>query len=177
MRAVRIFRCPKTTKNSVNGCYFHGHDRLTARPLITLEDAFELAFVGCQMLIWNTAGSIIRLGEKNSMFPVGPVMISHCHFVGQPSKDTEVVAIEIVNVEKNTGVLSAFGNNFGSNDGRLAHAVNWGDEVGVQAAWSANMVHTTQEAHTGVLPTEADISPFKGNILLNSPSILNIING
>lgn len=146
-------------KIQFDGCFFHAHGGIK-RPLVTLEDCFEIAFLGCQMLCWSQNGTVLAMGAERSAFPVGATMISHCHILGMPGEDLTSVGIDLRNVEKGTGVLAAFGNNFGSHDGRLGHAVNWGDSPGVQASWAANLVHTQKAPFLGREPANADVSPF-----------------
>ncbi len=140
------------------GCYFHSHDRLT-RPLVTLADAFELSFVGTQMLIWKDDGVILQVGTEDSRRPTGFVMISHCIFCAKP--DADVTAIKMVNVESDGPCGTFFGNSFGTEDGRLGHAVDWGPQDGKSASWAGNMVRTKLDPHIGSLPSDADISPLQ----------------
>ncbi len=152
-----------------NGCFFHGHGRMKNRPLVTLGDAYEIAIIGCQMVLWGTEGTLIQIGEEGGKFPSGTTMISHCNLVGRPAADApdgvlKTIGIKLVNPDTGDGaaVLSAFGNNFGSNDARLAHAVDWGQTPGVRASWAANLVNTSEAPFIGMKPEEADVSPFAG---------------
>lgn len=145
-------------KIQFTGCMFHGHDRAT-KPVVTLSDAYEINFVGTQMLRWSDKGAVIQIGEKGSRWPVGITMISHCHILAQP-RSTETVGIEVVNVEENAPSLALFGNCFGSTDARLGHAVDWGPQKNKLVAWAANAVNVKGEPHIGVMPADADVSPF-----------------
>jgi hypothetical protein len=151
--------CRRHRKIQFNGCFFHGHDRLN-KPLITLEDCFELSFVGCQMLLWNTSGTIMRLGEHESQFPTGSVMVSHCTFVGKPGESLQTMAFELRNVETGCGCLSVFGNNIGSNTGLLGYAADFGNKPETRISWTGNLVQTQNPPFKGVQPENADISPF-----------------
>ncbi len=141
------------------GCFFHGRGEIT-RPLITLEDSFEISISGCQLLSWTKTGTVLQLGAVDSLHPVGSTMISHCNILGQPGQGHSSVGIRLVNVEEGPGVLSVFGNNFGSHDARLGHAVDWGTQLNVKASWAANLVNTEKEPHLGKPPLNADASPF-----------------
>jgi hypothetical protein len=139
------------------GCFFHGHPRQT-KPLVTMADAYENSFVGTQMLIWKDEGVVIQLGTEDAQHPTGITMISHCIICSKPGSNT--TGIRLVNVEKNTPCLAAFGNSFGSGDKRLAHAVDWGSEEGLKASWGANAISTSGEPHIGMKPGNADVIPF-----------------
>jgi hypothetical protein len=139
------------------GCFFHGHARQT-KPLVTLADAYENSFVGTQMLIWKDEGTVIQMGMEDAQHPTGITMISHCIICSKPGSNT--TGIRMVNVEKNTPSLAAFGNSFGSGDKRLAHAVDWGTQEGVMVSWGANAISTSKEPHIGVKPVNADVIPF-----------------
>jgi hypothetical protein len=144
-------------KIQFSGCFFHGHGR-QSRPLVTLEDAYEIAFVGTQMLLWQEEGVILQLGGAGARWPTGITMVSHCVFVGKP--DSETVGIRAENVVTGAPCLAAFGNSFGSDDARLGHAVDWGDQPDKRAAWAGNAVHTKREPHRGRRPVDADAPPF-----------------
>lgn len=144
-------------KIQFDGCFFHSHERAT-RPLVTLADAYEIAFVGTQMLRWSDAGAVLQLGAPDARWPTGITMISHCNFSGKPGSD--VVGIRAERVVTGAPCLAVFGNSFGSDDARLGHAVDWGEQPGKSAAWAANAVHTRGTAHVGVLPSDADVLPF-----------------
>jgi hypothetical protein len=154
---AEIKKSRRQRKIQFNGCYFHGHSRAN-KPLITIAEAYELAFVGTQMLPWQKAGTVIQLGEENARWPTGIVMISHCLFGSIPGSDT--VGIKCVNVEEDAPCLAVFGNSFGSTDGRLGHAVDWGPQQNKYASWAANTVKVKGEPHIGVLPKNADLLPF-----------------
>ncbi len=163
-QALRIACGPAPVKLSrrhrkiqFSGCYFHGHGRAD-KPVVTLADCFELAFVGTQMLAWRKDGAVMQLGEKDARWPTGIVMISHCLFGSRP--DSTTAGIRVVNVEENAPCLAVFGNSFGSNDARLGHAVDWGPQKNKRASWAANAVHVKGEPHIGELPADADALPF-----------------
>ena len=139
------------------GCFFHGHARQT-KPLVTLSEAYENAFVGTQMLIWRDEGVVLQLGEKDAQHPAGITMISHCIICGKPGSKT--TGIKVVNADTDGPCLALFGNSFGSSDKRLAHAVDWGNQEGKQASWGANALSTSGEPHIGVMPSDADVAPF-----------------
>jgi len=143
-------------KIQFSGCYFHAHPRQT-RPLVTIGDAFELAFVGTQMLCWSDQPAV-QLGTEGDRYGAGITLISHCFFGSRPG--SESVGIRAVKVETGAPFLCAFGNSFGSADRRLKHAVDWGPQAGKQAAWAANAVHVADESFVGVPPTNADVLPF-----------------
>jgi hypothetical protein len=145
-------------KIQFTGCFFHAHGRQT-RPLVTLAEAYELAFVGTQMLSWNDAGPVMQIGTLDARYPTGITLVSHCIFGSKPGSDA--VGIEVVNADTNGPCLSVFGNSFGSQDRRLAHAVDWGMQQGKTAAWAANAVFVREEPHIGVRPGQADVSPFE----------------
>lgn len=153
-----IEKSRRQRKIQFTGCMFHGHGGAD-KPVVTLSDAHEISFVGTQMLRWTAEGEVIRIGEEGDRWPVGAVMISHCHIVSKPGS-TKTVGIKVVNVEENGPSLSIFGNCFGGTDARLGHAVDWGPQKNKQAAWGANLVNVRGKAHLGVMPTDADISPF-----------------
>ena len=144
-------------KIQFSGCYFHGHGGAD-KPVVTVSDAFELAFVGTQMLAWREDGCVMQLGERDARWPTGIVLISHCIFGSKPNSDT--TGIRLVNVEENTPCLAVFGNSFGSHDARLGHAVDWGPQKNKQASWAANVVHVKKDPHIGELPANADVLPF-----------------
>lgn len=147
-------------KIQFTGCYFHAHPRQT-QPLVTLDDAYEIAFVGTQMLSWNDSGPVMQIGSSDARYPTGITLISHCIFGSKP--DSDAVGIKVVNADTHGPCLSVFGNSFGSQDKRLAHAVDWGAQTGKTAAWAANAVFVRNEPHIGVLPTQADVLPFDDN--------------
>ena len=162
--ALRISAGPAPVRESrrhrkikFSGCYFHGHGRQN-RPLVTLEDAYELAFVGTQMLIWRKEGVIMQLGSQEARWPTGITMISHCLFSAAPG--SKATGIRAVKVDTKAPCLAIFGNTFGTLEGRLAHAVDWGEQKGKKASWAGNAVHVTREPHIGVPPKDADESPF-----------------
>jgi len=145
-------------KIQFSGCFFHAHPRQTA-PLVTLAEAYEMAFVGTQMLSWNDKGAVMQIGSPDAVYPTGITLISHCIFGSKPNSDT--VGIRVVNADTNGPCLSVFGNSFGSQDRRLAHAVDWGNQAGKSAAWAANAVFVRDRPHIGVLPVDSDEKPFK----------------
>ncbi len=144
-------------KIQFSGCYFHGHGRAD-KPVVTLADCFELAFVGTQMLAWRKDGAVMQLGEEGARWPTGIVMISHCLFGSRPDSTTS--GIRVVNVEENAPCLAVFGNSFGSTDARLGHAVDWGPQRNKLASWGANAVHVKGKPHIGEPPADADVTPF-----------------
>ncbi len=154
-------------KIQFTGCFFHSHGRCT-RPVVTLAEAYEITFVGTQMLRWSKAGPVMQLGTPEARFPTGIVMVSHCIF-GAENGDASA-GIHTVNVQTTGPCLAAFGNCFGSMERRLAHAVNWGDQPGKSAAWGANAVNVAAQPHVGVLPANADASPFASPSALPSAS-------
>lgn len=149
--------CGGHRKIQFNGCFFHAHARCK-KPLVTIADAFQLTFIGTQMLAWNEGGTVMQLGTgENDCMPVGGVLISHCVFGSK--RDSETVGIRAVNVSTDRPCLSIFGNAFGSKNS-LHNAVDWGEQEGKQASWAANTLHLTGEPFLGVPPRNADISPF-----------------
>ena len=163
--ALRISAGPAPIRKSrrhrkiqFNGCYFHGHGRQD-RPLVTLADAYELAFVGTQMLIWRKEGVIVQMGSEGARWPTGITMVSHCNFSAAPG--SKATAIRAVNVDHDAPFLTAFGNSFGTLEGRLRHAVDWGAQPDKKASWGANAVNVTGEPHIGTRPQDADVSPFE----------------
>lgn len=144
-------------KIQFSGCYFHAHPGHTA-PLVTIGEAFELAFVGTQMLAWSDELPVLQMGVEDAKHPAGLTMISHCFFGSKP--DSNSPGIKMVNVERDVPSLSVFGNSFGSTDRRLGHAVDWGTQGGVLASWAANCVHVSGDPYIGLKPSDADISPF-----------------
>jgi hypothetical protein len=143
-------------KIQFSGCYFHAHPRQT-RPLVTIGDALELAFVGTQMLCWSDHPAV-QLGTDADRYGAGLTMISHCLFGSRPG--SESVGIRVVKVDAEAPCLCAFGNSFGSADRRLKHAVDWGPQPGKKAAWAANAVHVAAEPFVGTAPADADVPPF-----------------
>jgi hypothetical protein len=144
-------------KIQFSGCFFHGHGRMT-EPLVTIAEAYELAFVGTQVLAWRDEGAVFQMGLPDAPLPAGNTLISHCIFASKP--DSDCVGIRTTNVDTESPCLAAFGNSFGSHQRPLAHAVDWGDQPGKSAAWAGNAVNTTGEPHVGVLPADADAPPF-----------------
>ncbi|WP_373495973.1 hypothetical protein [Aquiflexum sp.] len=143
------------------GCFFHGHPRQT-KPLVTLSDAFENTFIGTQMIMWKDEGVVIQIGEHGAQHPAGITMISHCIICSKP--DSNVTGIKVVNVDTEKPSLILFGNAFGTSYKWLAHAVDWGNQKGKLASWGANSVSTSKEPHIGILPENADITPFKKDL-------------
>ncbi len=156
---VPIAESRRQRKMQFVGCMFHGHSR-QRKPLVTLSEAFENTFIGTQMLIWRDEGTIVQMGEKEAQWPAGITMFSHCIFLGKPESNT--TAIKMVNVDTGSPCAAIFGNTFGSSYSgyRLAHAVDWGAQRGKLVSWAGNTVRTSKEAHTGVLPKNADLAPF-----------------
>ena len=144
-------------KIQFSGCFFHGHGR-QSKPLITLADAYQISFVGTQMLRWTDRGAVIQLGTKDARWPTGITLISHCFFGGKPH--SEVVGIRVENVITGAPCLAVFGNSFGGDTGTLGHAVDWGEQEGKTAAWAGNAVNTRGAPHVGRLPKNADVAPF-----------------
>jgi hypothetical protein len=133
---------------------FHSHNRAESS-VLTLEDSYELAFIGTQMLLWGEEGTCVQMGTEAARWPVGTTTFSHCRFTAKP--DSTVTGITCGNVEENLTSLQAVGNTF---DERLAHAVDWGDQPDKLAAWAGNGVDVHGEPHIGTLPEESDIRPF-----------------
>jgi len=52
------------------------------------------------------------------------------------------------------------GNCFDSQDRRLAHAMDCGEQKSKSIAWDTNAVHIARESHVGVLSVQADRQPF-----------------
>lgn len=142
------------------GCFFHSHGRAT-KPLVTLDDAYELSFIGTQMLLWRDEGTVMQLGSPGARWPTGITMVSHCIFGAKA--DSESVGIHAQNVVTDSPCLAAFGNSFGSDESRLLHAVDWGAQSGKQASWASNAVNVTGAAHVGDLPSDSDVLPFAGD--------------
>jgi hypothetical protein len=145
-------------KIQFSGCFFHGHERMTG-PLVTIAEAYELAFVGTQMLAWRDEGAVFQLGVPDAPLPAGNTLISHCIFASKPGSDCS--GIHTANVDTASPCLAAFGNSFGSHRRPLAHAVDWGDQPGKSAAWAGNALNTTGAPHVGTLPVNADAPPFE----------------
>jgi len=141
-------------KIQFTGCMFHSHGR-AENAVVTIEDAYELAFVGTQMLLWGEEGTCVQLGTEDARWPVGSTTFSHCWFTAK--QDSTVAGITCENVDTEITPLQAIGNTF---DDCLAHAVDWGDQPNKRAAWAGNGVDTHGEAHVGRLPEDADVSPF-----------------
>ncbi len=152
---VQIAR--RQRKIQFSGCFFHSHGRAT-RPVVTLAEAYEIAFVGTQMLRWSKDGAVMQLGTSEARYPTGIVMVSHCIFGSQ--EGGTCAGIHTRNVQTTGPCLAAFGNSFGSMEKRLAHAVDWGDQEGKSAAWAGNAVNVHDRPHVGVLPAQADALPF-----------------
>lgn len=144
-------------KIQFTGCFFHCHPRHTA-PLVTIGEAYELGFVGTQMLNWDDRVPVFQLGVEGAKHPAGITMISHCVFGSKP--ESKAAGIRVAHVDTDRPSLICFGNSFGSAECRLGHAIDWGDQPGKLAAWSGNAVHVSGEPHAGVRPAEADVSPF-----------------
>ena len=144
-------------KIQFSGCFFHGHGRQT-KPLVTLADAYQISFVGTQMLRWTDDGAVMQLGTEDARWPTGITLVSHCFFGGKPRSD--VVGIRVENAVTGTPCLAVFGNSFGGDAATLAHAVDWGEQEGKTAAWAGNAVNTRGAPHVGTLPKNADIAPF-----------------
>jgi len=141
-------------KIQFTGCMFHSHGRADDS-VVTIDDAYELAFVGTQMLLWRDEGTCVRMGTGDARWPVGSTTFSHCRFTAK--SDSNVAGITCGNVDTGVTSLQAVGNTF---DDRLAHAADWGDQPDKRATWAGNGVDTHGEAHVGRLPEDADVSPF-----------------
>lgn len=150
-----VSKSRRQRKIQFTGCMFHGHKRASA-PLVTIADAFELAFVGTQFVRWRDDGVVVQYGTEDSRWPVGSTTFSHCRFTAQP--DSDAVGIRCRNVDAGVTSLQLVGNTF---DDRLAHAVDWGDQSDMRAAWAANGVDVSGEAHLGTPPENADQRPFQ----------------
>lgn len=144
-------------KIQFTGCFFHSHGRAT-RPVVTLAEAYEITFVGTQMMGWSKEVPVMQLGTPDARYPTGITMISHCIFSSQ--NDSNCAGLHIVNVQTHGPCLAAFGNSFGSMERRLAHAVDWGSQPGKSAAWAGNAVNVSGTPHIGTLPHQADHPPF-----------------
>lgn len=144
-------------KIQFSGCYFHAHPSHTA-PLVTLAEAYELAFVGTQMLAWSDDLPVLQMGLPSARYPAGLTLISHCIFGSKPGSRSS--GIKVVNVDEDAPCLAVFGNSFGSADRRLGHAVDWGTQPHKLASWAANTVHVAGEPHIGTPPSNADVDPF-----------------
>ncbi len=106
-------------------------------------------------------------------------MLRHCHLVSRPAKDApsgvlKTIGIKLVNPDIGGGasVLSAFGNNFGSDDARLGHAVDWGQTPGIRAAWAANLVNTSEAPFIGVKPERGRCLPLSSARMRLEPNLL-----
>lgn len=148
--------CKGHRKIQFNGCFFHCHPRQN-KPVATIADAFQITFIGTQMLGWNEHSPVLQLGTDDAHLPTGVTLISHCVFGSKPGNDA--AGIRAVNVCTDGPCLSAFGNAFGSGN-KLAHAVDWGSQQGKTASWAGNTMNVTAEPFLGTPPTSADIPPF-----------------
>lgn len=141
-----------------SGCFFHSHARRT-RPVVTVEEAYAINFLGTQMMGWANTGAIMQLGSKQARFPTGLVHISNCDFYSKPGSDC--VGIVCENVEQDgVACMLAHGNTFGGFDARLKTAVDWGSQPGKCAAWGSNAIKVAGRPFIGVPPVDADILPF-----------------
>ena len=148
--------CKGHRKMPLNGCFFHCYGRQT-RPVVTIADAFQITFIGTQMLGWNEHSAVMQLGTEDAHLPTGITLISHCVFGSKAGNDA--AGIHTANVCTDGPCLSAFGNAFGSNN-KLAHAVDWGKQQGKTARWAGNTMNTSGEPFLGTPPAPADLSPF-----------------
>ena len=150
--------CKGHRKIQFTGCFFHAHGRCE-KPLVTVADAFQLTFIGTQMLAWKEGGAVLQLGTGgNDALPVGDILVSHCFFASK--RNCTTTGIRLVNVATDRPCLSLFGNAFGSQNA-LHHAVDWGEQAGKRASWAGNTLHLTGEPFLGVPPENADVSPFQ----------------
>jgi len=157
--AAKVEITRRQRKIQFSGCFFHAHDRQN-RPLVTVSEAYEIAFNGTQMLSWGYDGPVLEMGRPDARWPAGITLISHCFFGCRPGSDS--CGIRTTNVDTGVPCLTVFGNAFGSYERPLQHAVDWGEQPGKLASWSANTINTTGTPHMGVLPADADVRPFAG---------------
>ena len=140
-------------KFQFTGCMFHGHGDADG-PVATVADTRQAAFVGTQWLLWQDDGVVVRLGSEDARWPTATTTFSHCRFSSKP--DSTATGVRCENVEAEVPCLQVVASTFE----RMAHAVDWGGQRDKRASWAGNGVDTTGDAHVGVPPADADVSPF-----------------